>query len=455
MNLFQDLITPIFLIQKLKNKLKRDIHLSDLLKGSAITLVLKMGGMSLSYILLFLISRKIGAEGVGFYQVMVQILTVLGMVFGLGFNISVLRYVGQFNNDESRPKMHVLYKYFVSSVAPLTIIAGISIYFGADYIISWAGKEQEYAGGLKIIGLVLPFFTLNQISVEFIRGLKKLQISELIRSVLRPSLMILGVLLFFWGSLGKMDVIYLLCAGLIINSTVARWAIWNELKIVPKTVVSFQRKELLKTSYPMWVTGLASSLLMAVPIIFLDLYRTQAEVGIYSIAFKLASTISLVLVVVNTIAAPKFAELFWNDKIPELQKIITQSTKMTFWMAFIFSIILIGGGKFILTVFGEEFKSGYWVMVILLIGQLLNAATGSVSLFLNMSGNQKVIRNIYLFAIILFIPGYYLIIPIYGMEGATFLFLGEMVIINVSAALFVFRNLGIKTFYCPFFNLKN
>tara|TARA_R110002072_G_scaffold159408_3_gene310465 strand:+ start:535 stop:702 length:168 start_codon:yes stop_codon:yes gene_type:complete len=54
------------LLSKLKHKLNNDGHLKDLLKGSAITFVLKMSGMGLGFILTYLISHKLGPEGVGF-----------------------------------------------------------------------------------------------------------------------------------------------------------------------------------------------------------------------------------------------------------------------------------------------------------------------------------------------------------------------------------------------------
>jgi O-antigen/teichoic acid export membrane protein len=387
------------LLNKFKHKLKGDIHLKDLLKGSAITFLLKMGGMGLSYVLVYLISQKLGAEGVGFYQVMVQIITVLGMILGLGMNTSVLRYVGQFNNDEERPKMHLLYSYFVKLVVPLTLIISVILYVSAEHIVILLGKEALYAEGLRMVAIAMPFFTINQISLEFIRGLSKLQISELVRSVLRPLVMVTGISLFFWEDIEKMDVIYLLVASVVINSMVSRWSIWKALKKVPKTPSFFKRKDFIKTSMPMMITGISSALLVAMPIFFLDYYASQRDAGIFSVAFRLASLVSLVLVVVNTIAAPKFAELYWTDKKIELQKFINQSVKIIFWVSFFLTIIIISSGNFLLSLFGDEFIAGYWVLVILVIGQLVNAATGSVGIFMNMSGKQKAYRNINLIAL--------------------------------------------------------
>jgi O-antigen/teichoic acid export membrane protein len=440
------------MVGRFKKILEADIHFKDIVKGSLITFVLKIGGMGLSYLLIYLISKQAGATGVGFFQVMLQILTVLGMVLGLGMNISVLRYVGQFNNEENRPKMHLLYKYFVQTVAPIAIAVGVLLYFGADYIVRWAGKEQEYADGLKLVGIVLPFFTINQISVEFIRGLKKLQISELVRSVLRPLVMILGIVIFFYDSLSNIDIIYLLVVGLIINSLVSRWVIWKALKKVPKTTVNFERKELMKTSYPMLATGLSSSLLVAMPIFFLDYYTTQAQVGIYSVALRLAGLVSLVLLVVNTIAAPKFAELYWAGKMQELQKVITQSTKLMFWVALSLTAILIVGGDFLLQFFGEEFKEGYWVLVILSLGQLVNAATGSVGVFMNMSGRQRFVRNLIITMIIvqtiLMLSVFYL-----SQENQLLLisFSAAIILIiqNLTLVILLKKTSKIKTYYLP------
>jgi O-antigen/teichoic acid export membrane protein len=442
------------MIKKIKNKLNGDIHLKDLVKGSAITFVLKMGGMGLSYVLIYLISKQLGAEGVGFYNLMLQILTVLGMVLGLGMNIAVLRYVGQFNNEEQRPKMRDLYRHFVRTVAPLTVLVGVLLYFGADYIVQWTGKDQEYADGLKMVGIVLPFFTINQISVEFIRGLKQLQISELVRSVLRPLVMILGIYFLFWNQLTKMDVIYLLVVGLIINSLVSRWAIWKKLKNIPKQPLAFERKELLKTSYPMMVGGLSNALMIAFPILFLDFYFDQIVVGLYSVSFKISAIISLILIIVNTIAAPKFAELFWKNEKKKLQRLINQSSTIMFWGGLILLIGVIMFSKQILGLFGKEFEDSQNILIILCIGQFVNTSTGSVMILLNMSGNQTIYLRILIVSLILTTISLWIITPIFGIVGVALIIFFKMILVNIAACLVVFFKINIVSFYWPFKKIR-
>lgn len=429
------------MIDKIRRKLNGDIHLKDLVKGSAITFVLKMGGMALSYILIFLISKQLGAEGVGFFQVMLQILTVLGMVLGLGMNISVLRYVGQFNNEKDRPKMHDLYRYFVSVVGPLAILVGVVIYFASDYFAIWLGKDLEYALGLKLIAFVMPFFTINQISVEFIRGLKQLQISELIRSVLRPLIMILGISLFFWNQLSKTDVIYLLIVGLIINSIVSRWAIWNALKKVPKTSLMFQRKEFMKTSFPMLATNVSSVIILSLPIFFLDIFTNQKITGVYTVFYKLSIVISLILVVVNTITAPIYSNLYWEGKYHDLKKVLKQSVRITSSISFFVLIFLLIFLDSIVNLIGEQYNQYKYLFYILGFGQFISSLSGPSGMLLNMTGNQKYLRNLNLFLLFISTLLYYPLSKYFGVIGVSILFSITLILQNLVGVYFVYKKL--------------
>lgn len=411
--------------------------------------------MGLSYVLIYLISKQLGAEGAGFYSLMLQILTVAGMVLGLGMNIAVLRYVGQFNNEEQRSKMRDLYRHFVRVVAPLTVLVGVLLYFGADYIAQWTGKGKEYTDGLKMVGIILPFFTINQISVEFIRGLKQLQISELVRSVLQPLLMILGIYFAFWGHLTKMDVIYLLVVSLIINSVVSRWAIWKKLKSIPKQSLAFDRKELMKTALPMLATGVGSILFTTLPIFFIDYYTNSKEVGIYSVVFQITGFASLSLTIVNTIAAPSYSEFFWAEKMKDLKTYIQKSAKLLFYTTSAVSLLLFCFSGHILQLFGEEFIAGQQIFQILLMTRFINSISGSSGVFLNMSGNEKTQRNIILFVLILYVILLSITVPKWSIMGAAISTLICSVLSNVMRVFIVYKKFKILTFYIPFNRVIN
>lgn len=374
--------------------LRGDKSFQKLLKGSVITFILKVTGLTLSYILLLIISNKYGAEGVGFFQTNFQLLTVLGTILTLGMNTSILRYVGEFNNKKDRYKLHFLRRYIKQILTPLTIVVGLIIYFGVDYIIGFNLISSNSIKALKLIAITLPFFTLNLVNIEFIRGLHRIKASELIRSVSRPFIMILGMISILNKASKVLDVIFILMVCFILNSIVSRIIVIRELKHIPSERGFFSRKEFVKTSMPMLISGLAPVLLISIPIFSLNIFASSGETGIYTILVRLASLVGIILMVVNTIIAPQLSELYWKGEMINLQKLISQSTILMFVLAFTITLGLVFSGKVVLNFFGDEFSQGYLGLLILSFGQLINAATGPVFLLMNMTGFQKYLGKI-------------------------------------------------------------
>ena len=89
-----------------------------LLSGSAKTFAIRILGMILGYGLTYSISIRLGASGVGYFQLFMQIMTVLGMTFGLGLNSAVLRYTGQFSASD-RGQLHLVNGHVLRTVIPL------------------------------------------------------------------------------------------------------------------------------------------------------------------------------------------------------------------------------------------------------------------------------------------------------------------------------------------------
>ena len=442
------------MLSQLKKILDKDIHLKELITGSTVTFVLKMLGMLFGYILIYIISNRNGAEGVGNYNIFVKTITVLGAFTSLGINVAVLRYVGQFNNVTNQGKITSLYNQGFKTVFSLSVLIGFLIYFNAEFIIQIIGKSKEQIINVKLLSIALPFFALNQVNVEFIRGLKKLQLSELIRSVIRPFLIVL--LLIFWkkNDFNKIDVLYFFVFGICVNWVISSLIIRKKVRSIKREVKSlFSHKELIITAFPMMITSISSILLISLPIFFLDYFFSQTEVGIFSVVFQIAMLISIVMIIINTIVAPKFSELFWANKKTELQKFISQSVNIMFSIALIVSIVVTVFSEFILNIFGNEFKDGQYILVILVIGQLISVSIGSVGILMNMVGKQKALRNINLIALIICLILYILVVPNYGLIGCSVVFVFGLSFTKIVAAIYMRKKMGLTTFLNPFFKI--
>ncbi len=407
--------------------------------------------MSLGYLVVYLISKKNGAEGVGFYSVVNQALIVLGIVATWGTGTSTLRYIGQFNNDADRGQLRHIYRTLLRLVIPVSLAAAVFAFIFAPLLARHFFGNPAYEDALRLTAVVLPLFALNSIGVEFIRGLKKLKVSEFIRSVSRPLLLSIA-LLFLWER--EVSNFYLIClflGAIVVNTVLSNGYIWRELSKLPLSGPSKLNKgEFMKTSSPMMVSGVIAALMSALPLFMIDFFDTTENAGVFSLAVRLSLFISIVLTVVNTISAPKFAALYWENKRQDLQRLIRQSTKLMFWGAFFFSLGVILLANPILEFFGKEFTAGKWTLIVLVIGQFINAATGSVGLLLNMSGHQRALRDAALIALVIQVILLFVLIPWLGIVGGAIASATSGAIWNLIAILYVRTKMQLRTYYIPF-----
>lgn len=92
--------------------------------------------------------------------------------------------------------------------------------------------------------------------------------------------------------------------------------------------------------------------------------------------------------------------------------------------------------------FGLEFLSGETTLILLTIGFLFNAFSGTISPILNMTDYQKIFRNLTLAMAVLNIGLNYFLIPQYGIDGAAFASLLSQLFLNVMAIYYIKKHLG-------------
>ena len=109
-----------------------------------------------------------------------------------------------------------LFKYICQLAFPFSIIVGILLFFLSEEVAVNVFDNPTYIPALKVGAVALPFFTLNLINVEFIRGLKLLKESEYLRSINRQ-LVVVIILSFSILSYGILDAVYAAVLGIILS----------------------------------------------------------------------------------------------------------------------------------------------------------------------------------------------------------------------------------------------
>jgi O-antigen/teichoic acid export membrane protein len=159
------------------------VHEKELLKGGGTTFIYRLATMGLNYVILFVISYYFGASGVGEYNLLTSLLSILTMLGCLGFSTSVVRFVSQYQVQEKQNVIVRLY-HAVLKYCTITslILSTTTIVFAKHIAFAWY-HDQNLAPSIILLAIALPFSVLTSIQVEFIRGFKKIKVSEFFRNL--------------------------------------------------------------------------------------------------------------------------------------------------------------------------------------------------------------------------------------------------------------------------------
>jgi hypothetical protein len=156
----------------------------------------------------------------------------------------------------------------------------------------------------------------------------------------------------------------------------------------------------LATAFPIFMVESFYFLLTYADILILELYVDPAQIAVYYAATKILALVAFVYFAVSAATAHRFAEYHVSGQREKLERFLSDSVKWTFWPSLAGTIVLLVLGKFLLSLFGEGFDSGYGLLFVLAAGLLARAGVGPVERLLNMVGEQKSCAMIYALAFV-------------------------------------------------------
>lgn len=181
-------------------------------------------------------------------------------------------------------------------------------------------------------------------------------------------------------------------------------------------------------------------------VVLLGILDTAAETAVYAVAQRGALLIAFPLLAVNVALAPVAARLWDGRRVDELQHLVTRAARGVLVASIPLAIIFIVFGATILALcFGSAFAAGADSLAILSLGQVFNAAAGSVATLLIMSGNQWRAGLGIIGGAVLNVVLAVVLIPTLHAEGAAIAAAASLIFSNSVHVIIARRTLGIDT----------
>ena len=416
-----------------------------LLKSISHSFVFRVLGLLLIYVSQVLLARLMGPKAYGDYTVIIAIVNILLAISLFGMDTSALRFIPSALAKKEYGYVHGFIRFTYRLITFISIICSIALFV---FLLAKAKKFNiGFSEGLFWAVLLLPFLAFIYQASSVLRALQQIKTSMLPIYILLPIAISLGCS-YYYNDHNKLTVdaammINLICTigvCIYINKKAGR-----TVNLLVPEAESISRPGLwTSVSAILFISTLLNMLLKQSDILFVSYFLGNTKAGIYGAATKISTLVALGLSVTDYVFMPKIAALWEKRQIVRLQKLVHEGSRQILLNTIPIAVVLLISGKWLLGLFGDAFSAAYLPLVILVVGQLVNALTGMVGGLLTMTGNQKMFLLFYLMAFAAQAVLNILLIPSVGIIGASIASSLGLILLNVIGYRFVRRKMKIS-----------
>jgi len=401
---------------------KLDGHMQEVLKKGSSALLIAILGSVFGFAVSFSLAHILGAEGVGIYFLAFSVATIVATIGRLGFDNTVVRFIASSASVGNWKDVAFVHDYAIRVALIATSLLAAILFFSAEWLATIVFEKPLMVYPLMLVAVAVVPLAIAMIQAESLRGLKCIPASQWIKMVIVSvvTLILLYPFVQAWGVNGA--IVSFMVASIV--SMIGACFLWKRsyqqktLSVDTENRKTLSSQVLFQSSWPLFTVMLTILVTQQAATIFLGVWGTVEDVGIFNIANRLASLLLFPLMAMISILTPKFSEMHKAGDIDGLRKSSQKSSKFLLLFAVPIALVVGLNAEWLLSIFGEGFKEGAFILQILLIGVVVNAATGAVAELLMMTGNEPLVRKIMLLSAGIQLLLCVMLIPKYGMTGA-------------------------------------
>ncbi len=419
-----------------------------LVRGAAGSFGLIVLSTGLNLATTVLLARLLGVEAFGIYAWVVSTVLLLGIPAVLGVDRLLIREIAVYEARGSHGLAHGLLRRAGISILVVSTLLALGT-AGLAWLLS-AGSESVTLVALTVGLLALPLTSLIRLTQSATMGLHHVVKAQIPELLLRPLVFlasIVGALLLLRATLPVVLVValYVAAAGVALA--------WGLVVLRARTPEAIRRaspeyatRTWVLSALPLtFLTG-ASVINAQIGTVVLGALRSPEEAGLFSVAMRGAVLIAFALQAVNAALGPTIARLWEQGDRERLQEVVTSSARWIMAFSLPATLAFVFFGRTLLTAaFGQEYAAADLALGIVAVGQLANAAFGSVGTLLIMTGHQRqaalgvgigAVAN----AVLTF-----LLVPLWGVLGAAVAAAASLILWNVLLAVLARRAIGMTS----------
>ena len=349
-----------------------------LLSGTALNIAGLLAGVAAAFGVQVLMGRHLGRSGLGLVTVAVQVAFVAAAGTRFGMDLSAVRDVAIGRGAGNVRTLRSLVDRctgvaVVVSLAGAAVIAAVALATGR--------------GEIAVAAASIPVAAATNVYLGATRGLKAMAPTLWVFWIGQPlAWIVLAVIAFAAG--GGVDAACWCYDLSWLFAAVAARRLWRSASagFGDEPATRDELRAALRFGLPRAPSALLAQALFWADLWVVGAYVSNAQVGTYAAVGRVSQVLLLFLTSVNLLFSPFAADLHARGERERLDALFKSATRWALAATLPAVIVLWVAAADVLAAFGPQYSGGETALRILLIGQLVNVATGSVAFVLIMVG---------------------------------------------------------------------
>ncbi len=401
-------------------------------KGGSIVFVGKLFNVVSRLVITLLLTRLLGPEQYGLYNIALSAATIASGLALLGLDTALVRYVALYASRRDEEKVWGSLQIAIGIAMALSAVMS-AVLFGLAHVIAVeVFHNAALAPALQLMSLAVPFLGLSDLLAGATRGFKHMEHMVIAQNFAQPAVRASLIVLFALAGLDLLEAVVSYALADLVASLVLFYFLNRQFSLRrPLNAAQRETREVLSYSVPMWLSQMITTFRGSIQTIMLGSLNSVFSVGVFSVANQLNTFADLVQSSVTTSVRPIIVEVHDRGNREQLGRIYQTVSKWMFSFNFPVFLIIVLFPSEILSIFGKDFAQGALALVLLSWASLVDAVTGMCGAILDMTGytKLKLMNSIIRIALTLFVS--LLLIPSLGMVGAAVSALVGVTVLNV------------------------
>jgi O-antigen/teichoic acid export membrane protein len=407
---------------------------APLILRAAATGLVQLAGAGVVFVMHAAVATKLGPESYGTFAHALALAGLVGMLATLGWNNASVRFVAHYENAKSWGMLRAF------RIRSGQVVYGASTLLAIGLgLASLLGFRPDLRLSILTAAVLIPVYAGMELNRRTLQGFGHPASSLVPEQILLPALMCAWV----WSSgsdlRSAMVAFVVLGVGcLLVAHVQARRAF---PVVVRETSPQFRTRDWFAVALPLMGGSVAYLVLNRADVVLLGLVADMAVVGEYAAARRVVMLGTLALAALNIVAGPSFAAAHGAGDLAEFRAVFRRVQRLSWAVGFPVFVAFLILPAFPLRFFGMESGAAPALLRILVLGQVVNVATGPVGMAMSMGSlerSQAAICGACAIGMVVLFP---LALRIWGVEGAAWVTAGTIAVQNLSMLAVLSRSM--------------